>query len=226
MSFICRWRQLSRDRAIHLTQLGSKAAALALVAVFASGCSLGSMPSFSGGLWGSNEKKQETPKTAGLTEERLLAAAKLDTAQEGAVPAATILCTKFGIYNSDKFLTVYNIGQYGDGLAVRYRGELTKAARECSFQPGVVMMKYGFAGRVLLGPKGSAGTVNLPVLIHLTDAKGKKIKSEKITVPVTVEPGKPIGYFSIVRRIDIPLQSGESGRNYRVFVGFDKVDQS
>lgn len=208
-----------------LLQLPVKLALVAVLAVFVSGCSLGSLPSFSGGLWGSNEKKQEAPKNAGISEERLLAAAKLDAADQGAAPAATTLCTKFTVYNSDRFLTVYNVGQYGDGLAVKYRGELTKAARECQFQPGVVMMKYGFAGRVLLGPKGAAGTVNLPVLIHLTDAKGNKIKTEKVTVPVTVEPGKPIGYFSIVRRIDIPLQGGQSGRDYRVFVGFDKVDQ-
>lgn len=199
---------------------------LLAVTVTSGGCSMGSLPSLGGGLWGSNEKKaQVAQKQPALTEERLLAAAKQDVTPEGGVPASTSLCTKFQIYNGDRFLTVYNIGQYGDGLAVLYRGELTKAARECAFQPGQVQMKYGIAGRVLLGPKGQAGVVNLPVVVHLTDAKGSKIKSERISVPVTIDPGKPIGYFSLVKRLNIDLKAGESGRNYRVFVGFEKQDQ-
>ncbi len=195
-------------------------------AIMTGGCSMGSLPSLGGGLWGSDEKKQQVAQQQpALTEERLLAAAKQDVTAEGGVPASTSLCSKFKIYNGDRFLTVYNIGQYGDGLAVLYRGELTKAARECAFQPGLVQMKYGVAGRVLLGPKGQAGTVNLPVVVHLTDANGTKIKSERISVPVTIDPGKPIGYFSLVRRLNIDLKAGESGRNYKVFVGFEKQDK-
>lgn len=189
------------------------------------GCSLGSIPSFGGGLWGSSKKKEVESKQAGLTEERLLAAAKQDAVAEAANPA-TSLCTKFKIWNADRFITSYEVGQYGDGMAVRYRGELTKAARECVFQPGMVHMKYGFAGRVLLGPKGQAGTVNLPVVVYLSDKTGKKLKTERITIPVTVQQGQSIGYFSIVRRMDIPLAGAESGRAFRVFVGFEKVDNS
>lgn len=192
-----------------------------------SGCSLGSLPSFGGGLWGSEKKQDPVSKeVGGLSEARLLAAAKADGSAEGVTPATTSLCTKFKIWNADRFLTVYNVGQYGDGMAVRYRGELTKAARECAFQPGLVHMKYGFAGRVLLGPKGAPGVYNLPLVIHLADKSGKKLKTEKITVPVTVQAGQSIGYFSVVRRIDIPLQGAESGRSFGVFVGFEKVDQS
>lgn len=203
-----------------------RAFAVFLMTIMLSGCSLGSLPSFGGGLFGSSEKKEVVTQQRGLSEERLLAAAKLDSAAESAINPAISLCTKFKIYDADRFLTVYNVGQYGDGLAVKFRGELTKAARECAFQPGLVHMKYGFAGRVLLGPKGQAGIVNLPILVHLTDSAGKKIKTEKLTVPVTVEPGKPIGYFSLVRRMDIPLSGDQSGKNFKVFVGFEKIDQS
>lgn len=201
--------------------------ALILPMVVLTGCSLGSLPSFGGGgLFGGSQKAEKPQKTAVLSEERLLLEAKQETAGDGASSNATSLCTKFKIWNADRFLTVYDVGRYGDGMAVRYRGELTKAARECQFQPGVVHVKYGFAGRVLLGPKGSAGTFNLPLLINLADRSGKKIKTERITVPVSVQPGQSIGYFSIVKRIDIPLQGSESGRSFGLYVGFQKVDQS
>ena len=191
-----------------------------------SACSLGQIPSFGGGLFGSSAKKEQVaPKTVGLSEERLLAAAKVDSENQDELKTAASRCTQFKIWESDKFVTIYNIGQYGDGMAVRYRGELTKAARECIHQPGLVSVKYGFAGRVLLGPKGQAGTINLPVIVHLVDKSGKKLKSEKVSVPVTVEPGKPIGYFSIVRSINIPLQGEFGARAYKVYVGFEKQQQ-
>ena len=136
------------------------------------------------------------------------------------------LCTKFKIWDAERFLTVYDVGRYGDGLAVRYRGELTKAARECVLQPGVAHVKVGFAGRVLLGPKGQAGQVQLPLHIYLTDKKGKILKNTKIAVPVNIEQGKPIGYFSMVKKIDIPLTEGRSGKDFRLFIGFDKIEKS
>lgn len=190
------------------------------------GCSLGSMPSLGGNLFGSSEKKTAAPQTNSLSEELLLAEAKQDVNALDANAAQSSLCTKFKIWDAERFLTVYNVGQYGDGLAVLYRGELTKAARECVLQPGTVHLKVGFAGRVLLGPKGQSGTVNLPMHLYLTDKKGTIIKTEKIQVPVTIDAGKPIGYFSLVRKLDIPLTEGKSGKDFRVFVGFDKIDKS
>ena len=203
-----------------------KIAVICAAGIFISACSVGSLPSLGGGLFGSEKKKETKAKAVALSEDTLLAAAKNDVSPDGALAPATTRCTKFKIWESGRFLTVYNVGQYGDGLAVRYRGELTKAARECAFQPGTVHLKYGFAGRVLLGPKGQAGTFNMPLLVYLTDAKGKPIKTEKVTVPVTVDPGQTMGYFSVVRRMDIPLQGTQSGKSYRVFVGFEKIDQS
>ena len=74
----------------------------------------------------------------------------------------------------------------GDGLAVMHRGEITKTARECQIEPGRVTVKYGFSGRVLLGPKGKAGRVTLPVNVFVTDAKREKIANEKVRVDVDV----------------------------------------
>jgi len=194
------------------------------------GCSLGSVPSLGdlgGSVFGSSEKKKETSASEKvLSEDRLLAEAKQEvtTLDQGVTQAS--LCTKFKIWDAERFLTLYDVGRYGDGLAVKYRGELTKAARECVLQPGTAHVKVGFAGRVLLGPKGQAGQVKLPLHIYLTDKKGKIIKNTKISVPVTIEQGKPIGYFSMVKKIDIPLTEGRSGKDFRLFVGFDKVEQS
>ena len=76
---------------------------------------------------------------------------------------------RFG--HRDNSVTEYADGQIGDGLAVIYRGEITRTARECQIQPGRVTVKYGFSGRVLLGPRGKPMRVTLPVHIFVTDTK-------------------------------------------------------
>ena len=72
-------------------------------------------------------------------------------------------------------MTIYEPGKVGDGLAVMHRGEITKTARECQIEPGRITVKYGFSGRVLLGPKGKSGRVTLPLNVFVTDAKREKI---------------------------------------------------
>ncbi|GAA6211638.1 hypothetical protein NBRC116602_13790 [Hyphomicrobiales bacterium 4NK60-0047b] len=205
-------------------------AVISLLGFALAGCSLGSVPSFGdlgGSVFGSSEEKKKVSTSEKvLSEDRLLAEAKQEvTALDQGVKQAS-LCTKFKIWDAERFLTVYDVGRYGDGLAVRYRGELTKAARECVLQPGTAHVKVGFAGRVLLGPKGQAGQVQLPLHIYLTDKKGKILKNTKISVPVSIEQGKPIGYFSMIKKIDIPLTEGRSGKDFRLFVGFDKIEKS
>lgn len=213
----------------HFSEL-LKITLIAGFALFLSGCSLGSVPSFGGlggNIFGSSDKKEDVSASSKvLSEEGLLSEAKQEVTALGQDTKQASLCTKFKIWDAERFLTVYDVGQYGDGLAILYRGELTKAARECVLQPGTAHVKVGFAGRVLLGPKGNSGTVNLPMHIYLTDKKGKIIKNNKMTVPVTIESGKPIGYFSMIKKIDIPLTEGKSGKDFRLFIGFDKIDKS
>jgi hypothetical protein len=98
------------------------------------------------------------------------------------------------------------------------RGEITKLSRECRFYGGRVVVKYGFAGRVLLGPKGSPGTVTLPVSVRAADAYKSTLAQDKMSVPVTVPAGQTAGYFSMVREISFPIQVGTRLEDYKVFV--------
>ena len=89
-----------------------------------------------------------------------------------------------------------------------HRGEITKTARECQIEPGRITVKYGFSGRVLLGPKGRNGRVTLPLNVFVTDAKREKVVTDKVSVDVDVALEKPIGYFSFVRTITFKVPEG------------------
>ena len=119
-------------------------------------------------------------------------------------------------------ITVYEPGRVGERLAMRHRGSITKVARECEINGQQVSVKYGFAGRVLMGPRGQDGVVDLPVNLYLTLADGSRIRSERVTVEVELRRENPVDYFSVVRTISFEAEPGTAPSSYKLFVAFDR----
>lgn len=196
-------------------------AATLVVTTALGGCGLSTLTSgLSGSMFGGGAPKP-TPVSS-VTEEQLLSAAKADfgTADVGAVAHG---CPKFAVWPRENSLTIYEQGRIGDGLAVMHRGEITRTARECAVAPGRVSVKYGFSGRVLMGPRGATGRVQLPVTVFVTDDKHERLNSETVMVDVNLSPDNPIGYFSTVRSIEFQIPEGNRPGDYDVFVAFDRT---
>lgn len=194
-----------------------------VLAGLVSGCGMSTLTSgFGGGMFGGSASKPAT--VDGVTEEQLLSAAKADSASGAALTTGGISygCPRVQIWPRDNNVTIYETGRVGDGLAIMHRGEITKTARECQIEPGRVTVKYGFSGRVLLGPRGKSGNVTLPVNVFVTDAKREKIASDSLKVSVDVALDNPIGYFSAVRTVTFPVPEGTRPGEFEVFVAFDR----
>lgn len=197
--------------------------AVALMVSALGGCGLPSLTSGlgPGGFGGSS---QQTSQVQSVSEEQLLSAAKAEVTGGTATNASGISpgCPKFEIWPRDNNLTIYMEGRVGDGLAIRHRGEITKTARECAVEGSRVTVKYGFSGRVLLGPSGAAGPVTLPVHIFVTDAKREKVATDAMQVSVNMVMDQPIGYFSAVQSITFDVAQGARPGEYEMFVAFDR----
>jgi hypothetical protein len=190
---------------------------LGCLAVGMAGCG---MPSF-GGLLG---PKSATPlASAGVSEATMLDAAKSSESGEAGDAVAIRACPQFAIFPSTQVVTVYEPGREGDALAVVHRGEITQTARECQVEGAHVSIKYGFSGRILLGPRGKAGHVGLPVNILLTDATKQRVQGDSLRVEVDITPDQPIGYFSSVRTITFDVPQGGRTADYRLYVAFEKA---
>ena len=50
-------------------------------------------------------------------------------------------------------------------LDVRYQGSIIRTARECRVNAGVMTMKVGIEGRLITGPAGGPGTVEVPLRV-------------------------------------------------------------
>ena len=139
-----------------------------------------------------------------MTEDKLLETAKADTGTD--LPAGlSAHCPQVVAWPRDRLLTVYQPGHVGDANAVIHRGEITKMARECQLYSDRVIVKYGFAGRVLLGPKGGPGTVTLGVNVRVAGAQQNTLATDKMNISATIPAGDPAGYFSMVREIAFPI---------------------
>jgi hypothetical protein len=107
---------------------------------------------------------------------------------------------------------------------VRYQGSLGQLARECAILGDVMTMRVGVEGRLLVGPKGGPGNVNVPLRIALV-AEGpqpRPIWSKFYSVPVAVPPNASQAVFSQVEDdLTFPLPPSKKLDNYIVYVGFD-----
>jgi hypothetical protein len=192
-----------------------------LLGALLAGCGLSGMTSgIGGGMIGGSTASTDVKS---VNEEQLLLAAKADGGASASLGGELSQgCPRFLIWPRDNAVTIYEPGRVGDGLAVMHRGEITKTARECQVENGRVTVRYGFSGRVLLGPRGRSGTVSLPISVFVADSKRERIVSDKMKVEVGVAVEKPIGYFSMVRTISFNVPEGSRPAEFDVFIGLER----
>jgi hypothetical protein len=199
------------------------AAALCVPLAALGGCGMSSLTSgLGGGMFGGGSSSDA--QVSSVNEAQLLDAAKSsDPSPTGSTFVGDVDagCPRLVIAPHDNYITFYEIGHVGDALAVAQRGEITKTARECQVEPGRVTVKYGFSGRVLLGPKGQPGNVTLPVTVAVNDGKRTRITTDSVKLDVNIGLDKPISYFSTVRTVTFPIAEGTRPGEYQLLVGFD-----
>jgi hypothetical protein len=198
-------------------------AGLGVVLAAAGGCGMSQLTStIDGGVLGSGQKKPENATwTPIITEESMLTAAR--TNNDGPIEmAAANGCPVLQVEGGQRYVTFYEGNRVGDANSVVHRGEITKTARECQGVEGQVVVKYGVAGRVLLGPKGKPGTITLPVTMQVLDKAKGKVRAEPFAVTVTITKENPLAYFSLVRDVTIPVKQGTQPADYSITLAFDK----
>jgi len=195
------------------------ASALAL-----SGCGVSQLTSGLGsGVFGSSDDKPEEAEwQTEITEEAMLEAARDDTSGRIDASGPASGCPRFKVWPADRHITVYEPRRVGERLAMRHRGSITKTARECQIDGSRVSVKLGFAGRVLMGPRGSDGAISLPANLYVTRADGTKIRTESVGVDVELTREDPVDFFSVVRTISFEAEPGSAPSSYKLFIAFDR----
>lgn len=112
-------------------------------------------------------------------------------------------------------------------LDVRYQGSIVRTARECHVANGVMTMKVGIEGRIITGPAGGPGTVEVPLRVAVVQdgLQPKPIVSNFGKETVTLAGAVDRATFThIDNAISFPLPQPLGLIDaYTVYVGFDPV---
>lgn len=157
-------------------------------------------------------------------------ASKPAAAGEAAAETATdIECPEVSVRTGAATLIVGSKPKEAEpaALDVRYQGTIIRTARECHVNAGVMTMKVGIEGRIITGPAGGPGTIDVPLRIAVVQEgiNPKPIVSkfgrETVTVASAVDR---VTFTHIDPDITFPLPQPLADIDaYMVYVGFDPL---
>jgi hypothetical protein len=112
-------------------------------------------------------------------------------------------------------------------LDLRYQVTIIRTARECQVTAGVMTMKVGIEGRVITGPAGGPGTVDVPLRLAVVQEgiNPKTILSKFVREQVTIANAVDrVTFTHIDPEISFPMpQPAANIDAYVVYVGFDPL---
>jgi hypothetical protein len=184
---------------------GLRVGFVAVAALALSGCA---MDMFGGG----DGLSQQVAANANQTP------AQIAQGQANALPAIATECPEIKITPGAEALFYYGGGRTGDPAALHYQVEFEKETRNCIVSNGLITVKMGVVGRVLLGPAGKETSVNVPLRFSV-ERNGTPVFGEKYSIPVSISPpAQSAEFVKVVDNVAIPYLGGE---DIVIWVGFD-----
>jgi hypothetical protein len=203
-------------------------ATLVSLALLVSGCSSGSMFGGPAPAAPNTAAAPAQPSTPSATE-RLTSFFSSSSSGPSAVKGTNLdlECPYIDIRQGASTLA---IGGSGDkaAMSLRYQGTFIRAARECAVAGTDMVMKIGVEGRIILGPAGGPGVVDVPLRIAVVreyTVGSKTITTKLIHIPVTVASASENPTFTHVEEgVAFPLPQPVSDlAAYTVYIGFDPI---
>lgn len=112
---------------------------------------------------------------------------------------------------------VFERGGDGDASRLIHQATLSEVTRSCAYEGGMLRMTVAAAGRVTPGPRGSAGTVRLPVRVFAVEG-AQTLYSQTFDYPVEVTA--TTGATQFLFTDPNAVFPAPSSRNVVVFVEF------
>ncbi|MBK8085853.1 MAG: hypothetical protein IPK28_19625 [Devosia sp.] len=175
------------------------------IAMALAGCSMGNM--FAAAPQSGTSLQNASPTKAELT-----------TAATGALPAIATECPPIKVRTGGEALFYYGKGKVGNPRDLNYQAVIDKQSRNCVVSNGLITVKMGVVGRLLLGPSGNQTDVTIPIRFAV-ERDNVAMFSEKYDIPIVVTPPAQSSEFvKVVENVAIPYTGGEQ---IIIWVGFD-----
>lgn len=214
----------------HHFRAAATVAGLIAIAALGAGCS-----SSGGGAFGSAANEPTSPQQRSFSDRFTQLFSSSSPAPQTTASGApneefTSYCPTIDVRQGAATLSVVGAPPKNEAeaatMALRYQGTLGQTARECSTPGGNFAMKIGVQGRIILGPQGTPGTIEVPLRYALIQEgpEPKTIWTKLYRFPVTIGEGQASVPFTHVQEdLVVPKPSSAALESYIVYIGFDTM---
>jgi hypothetical protein len=138
--------------------------------------------------------------------------------------AAEIDCPAMDIRAGASTYAVSAPGAEANATNLRYQASIARASRECAALGATLTIKVGVQGRILLGPAGAPGQIDVPMRLALVEEglQPKTIWTKLYRIPVAIPPGQTsVTFVQIEEDLTVPMPRAADLDAYIIYVGFD-----
>ncbi|HML11748.1 MAG TPA: hypothetical protein VK456_00495 [Xanthobacteraceae bacterium] len=139
-------------------------------------------------------------------------------------PDPNLDCPSVTVRSGAATLAVNAPGVEPSATNLRFQATIAQTARECAVNAGNMTMKVGIQGRVILGPDGTPGKIEVPMRLALVreGIEPRTVWTKLYRVQVMVPPGETnVPFVQVEEAMTFPVPSRSDLEAYVVYVGFD-----
>jgi hypothetical protein len=144
-------------------------------------------------------------------------------------PPAEVDCPSVAVRQGAATLSITEPGAEAGPMTTRYQVSIGQMARECAALGGMMTMKVGVEGRVLLGPAGGPGQIDVPIRMAVVQEgpNPKTVLSKFYKLAVAIPPGQTsVPFMHVEQDMSFAMPRGGDLDAYVVYVGFDPLSLS
>jgi hypothetical protein len=139
-------------------------------------------------------------------------------------PNPNVDCPNVDVRSGASTLAVNAPGAEPNATNLRFQASIARTARECAVLGATMTVKVGIQGRVILGPAGTPGQVDVPMRLALVreGVEPRTIWTKLYRVPVMVPPGQTnVPFVHVEEDMTFPVPKRAELEAYVVYAGFD-----
>jgi hypothetical protein len=142
----------------------------------------------------------------------------MQVSENGSVqPVVQGFCPQIAMRDGTSFYRTYAKAKSEDPKDVVFQVALADTTRSCTRSETTLTVNALVQGRLISGPQGKAGSLNVPIRVTVIDGD-KEIYSEVEQYPVALADVNQPTQFVYNRQVTVP---GDISNLTRVYIGFD-----
>jgi hypothetical protein len=157
-------------------------------------------------LFGGKSEEQEAPNPAAVPQD-----------------TGDLTCPPVTVRAGASTYAVAAPGKQPVGNDLRFQATISKMARECSLNGGVITARIGIQGRVIAGPAGAPSSVQVPIRVAVVQGgvSEKTIATKAYQTTVTLPESGSEPFTLVAEDLTYPAPPGAVGDSYIFYIGFD-----